>query len=73
MRSKDPKQFWKILNNGSTVNNPNISIIIDSLFEFFKNMNKKPEPDPLLVDHGDGNDVDVAQLNHELNNYITKD
>ena len=71
MRSKDPKQFWKILNNGSTVNNPNISI--GSLFDFFKNLNKKPEPDPLLVDHRDGNDIDVAQLNHELNNYITKD
>ena len=65
MRSKDPKQFWKILNNGSSVNSPNISI--DSLFEFFKNLNKKPEPDPLLVDHRDGTDIDVAQLNHELN------
>ena len=66
MISKDPKQFWKNLNNWSSVYDPNIPI--DSLFELFKTWIIIQETDHALVDHSDGNNIDVTQPNHKLNN-----
>jgi hypothetical protein len=37
LRSKNPKEYWKILNKGQKKKQPNISI--DVLYEFFKNLN----------------------------------
>ena len=60
------------MNNGSkNANNTNISI--DSLFEFFKKLNTQPEVEPPSEDLLHANENDVVHLNHELNNYITKD
>jgi hypothetical protein len=43
MRTKDPKEFWKILNQGKRKTQPNISL--QKLFEFFKNLNTAPSDD----------------------------
>ena len=45
MKTADPRQYWKILNKGqSSGTYSNISK--DTLFEFFKTLNKKPESEP---------------------------
>jgi hypothetical protein len=41
--SKNPKEYWKILNKGQKKKQPNISI--DVLYEFFKNLNGAPDHD----------------------------
>jgi hypothetical protein len=43
LRSKNPKEYWKILNKGQKKKQPNISI--DVLYEFFKNLNGAPDHD----------------------------
>ena len=72
LKTADPCQYCKILNKGqSSGTHSNISI--DTLFEFFKTLNKKPESEPnpenIIQEHG----PDVVRLNHELNNSITQD
>jgi hypothetical protein len=42
MRTKDPKEFWKILNQGKRKTQPNISL--QKLFEFFKNLTRRVFP-----------------------------
>jgi hypothetical protein len=41
LRSNNSKEYWNILRQGTNKKQPNISI--DSLFEFFRNINKAPE------------------------------
>jgi hypothetical protein len=43
MRTNDPKEFWKILNQGKRKTQSNISL--QKLFEFFKNLNTAPSDD----------------------------
>ena len=40
MRSQNPKEYWKILNQGRSKRQPNISI--ESLYEYFKDLNSDP-------------------------------
>ena len=72
MKTADPRQYWNILNKGqSSGTHSNISI--DTLFEFFKTLNKKPESEPNPENITQENGPDVVRLNHELNNSITQD
>jgi hypothetical protein len=41
LRSKNSKEYWKILNSGCRKKQPNISI--SSLFDFFKILNETPD------------------------------
>jgi hypothetical protein len=54
LRSKNPKEYWKILNKGQKKKQPNISI--DVLYEFFKNLNGAPDHD----------DVELSVLSESL-------
>jgi hypothetical protein len=40
MRTKNPKEFWKILNKGKRKEQPDIPV--DTIFEFYKELNQKP-------------------------------
>ena len=72
MRTSNPTEFWKILNsNGSHDKNYNSDIYIDTLFDFFSDLNKGENNE---------NDADVfkaninmQQPNDALNDPITKD
>jgi hypothetical protein len=63
MRTKDPKEFWKILNQGKRKTQPNISL--QKLFEFFKNLNTAPSDD-IGADLPNLNVEELNQLNYEL-------
>jgi uncharacterized short protein YbdD (DUF466 family) len=39
MRTKNPKEIWKILNKGKKKEQPNIPV--DTFFEFYKELNQK--------------------------------
>jgi len=41
LRKSNSKEYWKILNIGKTKTEPNIPI--ESLFEYFKNLNETPK------------------------------
>jgi hypothetical protein len=70
MRTKDPKEFWKILNQGKRKTQPNISL--QKLFEFFKNLNTAPSDD-IGADLPNLNVEELNQLNYELNIHIEKE
>ena len=70
IRTKDPKEFWKILNQGKRKTQPNISL--QKLFEFFKNLNTAPSDD-IGVDLPNLNVEELNQLNYELNIHIEKE
>jgi len=71
LRSKNSKEYWKILNSGSSKKQPNISI--SSLFDFFKKLNE-------TLDNIE-NDYDLLDIephfidtpNMEINGQITAD
>jgi len=69
MRTKDPKDFWKILNQGKRKTRPNISL--QKLFEFFKNLNTASSDD-IGADLPNLNVEELNQLNYELNIHIEK-
>jgi hypothetical protein len=69
MRTKNPKEFWKILNKGKRKEQPNIPV--DTFFEFYKELNQKPNqkdtpnlPEPEVQE--------TKQINEEINKYIDK-
>jgi hypothetical protein len=72
LRSNNSKEYWNILRQGTNKKQPNISI--DSLFEFFRNINKAPE-----TNNEDGinlPDIDnnvINNLNNEINGEITSE
>ena len=72
LRSNNSKEYWNILRQGTNKKQPNISI--DSLFEFFRNINKAPEAnneDEInLPDIG--NNL-INNLNNEINGEITSE
>ena len=74
LRSKKPKEYWKILNKGQKKKQPNISI--DVLYEFFKNLNGAPDHDDVelsvLLESLQEN-LDFDNLNIHLNDSITRD
>jgi len=69
MRTKHPKKFWKILNQGKRKTRPNISL--QKLFEFFKNLNTASSDD-IGADLPNLNVEELNQLNYELNIHIEK-
>ena len=69
MRTKNPKEFWKILNKGKRKEQPDIPV--DTFFEFYKELNQKPDqkdtpnlPEPEIQE--------TNQINEEVNKYIDK-
>ena len=70
MRTKDRKEFWKILNQGKLKTQPNISL--QKLFEFFKNLNTTPSDD-IGAELPNLNVEELYQLNYELNMRIEKE
>jgi hypothetical protein len=47
LRSKNPKEYWKILNKGQKKKQPNISN--DVLYDFSKNLNGAPDHDDVAL------------------------
>ena len=70
MHTKDPKEFWKILNQRKRKTQPNISL--QKLFEFFKNLNTTPSDD-IGADWPNLNVEELNQLNYQLNIRIEKE
>ena len=69
LKTKNPREFWKLFNRCNTRNKSDISI--NTLFDFFKELNKnKFENDPDL--HFE-NDVNSESTNDFLNGVITAD
>ena len=72
LRSNNSKEYWNILRQGTNKKQPNISI--DSLFEFFRNINKAPETnneDEINLPDIDNNLIN--NLNKEINGEITSE
>ena len=72
LRSNNSKEYWNILRQGTNKKQPNISI--DSLFEFFRNINKAPETnneDEINLPDIDSNLIN--NLNNEINGEITSE
>jgi uncharacterized protein YeeX (DUF496 family) len=72
LRSNNSKKYWNILRQGTNKKQPNISI--DSLFEFFRNINKAPETnneDAINLPDIDNNLIN--NLNNEINGEITSE
>ena len=72
MRTSNPKEFLKILNStGSRDKNCNSDISIDTLFDFFSDLNKgeNNENDANVFEAN----INMQQPNDALNNPITKD
>jgi hypothetical protein len=66
LRSNNSKEYWNILRQGTNKKQPNISI--DSLFEFFRNINKAAETnneDEINLPDIDSNLIN--NLNDEIN------
>lgn len=69
MRTKNPKEFWKILNKSKRKEQPDIPV--DTFFEFYKELNQKPNqkdtpnlPEPEVQE--------TNQISEEINKYIDK-
>jgi uncharacterized protein YeeX (DUF496 family) len=72
LRSNNSKEYWNILRQGTNKKLPNISI--DSIFEFFRNINKAPETnneDVINRPYIDNNLIN--NLNNEINGEITSE
>ena len=71
LRTKNPRDYWKIINNGNV--KPKHSVPIDDLFEFFKALND--EVDNTLPDHvAPMDDLDLlsgVNINVDINVCIT--
>ncbi|XP_063408710.1 uncharacterized protein LOC134692190 [Mytilus trossulus] len=68
LRSINPKEYWKILNDGKRGNNPCVPINI--LFDYFKNLNLGNSEDEEIVLENLNN---VKDLNVTLNSPITEE
>ena len=74
LRSKNPKEYWKILNKGQKKKQPDISI--DVLYEFFKNLNGAPDHDDVelsVLSESLQENLDFDNLNIHLSDSITRD
>jgi hypothetical protein len=74
LRSKNPKEYWKILNKGRKKKQPNISI--DVLYDFFLNLNGAPDYDDVelsVLSESLQENLDFDNLNIHLNDSITHD
>ena len=64
---KNSKEFWKLFNGRKIVYNSNISI--ETLFDFFKDLNKNKFEDNFIIE----NDINSDTINEELNGSISPD
>ena len=74
IRTKTPREYWKILNKNNKQRNTG-HIKIDELYKYFKELNKAPEiPDDIeeIIDD-EIKVLDVEDLNHTINQYISQD
>ena len=67
LKIKNKKEFWKLFNGKKIVDNSNISI--ETLFDFFKDLNKNKFEHNFIIE----NDINSDTINEELNDYITSD
>lgn len=68
LKSKNPKEYWKILNSGRKQHNPDIPINI--FLDYFKTLNLgNPTEEEINIE----NKNDIERLNIVLNSSITAD
>ena len=65
LKTKNPKEFWKLFNGRKIVDNSNISI--ETLFDLFKDLNKNEFEDNFIIE----NDINSDTINKELNGSIS--
>ena len=72
MKTSNPKEYWKILNQGRAKKQPNIPI--EDLFTFFQNLNAAPQgAGDQQGEFPFADDIDFERLNNEINSHISKD
>ena len=69
LRKSNSKEYWKILNRGKTETEPNIPI--ESLFEYFKNLNETPIENDQAFSFPNIDPFDLNCVNENLNKKIT--
>lgn len=77
IKSKNPKEYWKVINKyNKNKNCQNQSAIgIDDLYQYFRDLNRSPEisdENNHMVDNEIAN-LQYEDFNHDLDNYITQD
>jgi hypothetical protein len=70
LRKSNSKEYWKILNRGKTETEPNIPI--ESLFEYFKNLNETPIENDKAFSFPNIDPFDLNCVNENLNKKITQ-
>jgi hypothetical protein len=70
LRKSNSKEYWKILNRGKTETEPNIPI--ESLFEYFKNLNETPIENVKAFSFPNIDPFDLNCVNENLNKKITQ-
>ncbi|CAG2216686.1 unnamed protein product [Mytilus edulis] len=70
LRGKNPKEYWKILNQNKRKKQPDIDI--GKLHDFFKNLNAAPE-DEKNVQLPEINPMQCEQMNEHINSPFSKD
>ena len=70
LRKSNSKEYWKILNRGKTETEPNIPI--ESLFEYFKNLNETPIENDQAFSFPNIDPFDLNCVNENLNKKITQ-
>ncbi|CAC5383795.1 unnamed protein product [Mytilus coruscus] len=70
LRTKNSREYWKVLNQGKRKKQPDIPI--EKLFDFFKDLNASPTDDN-GVDLPPLDEDQVNHLNYDLNLYIEKE
>jgi hypothetical protein len=67
LKTKDPKQYWKIINNNKSTTPP--SATLDDLYTFFKNIN---EDEPISDEHSDFANNENNDINEEIDSPISE-
>ena len=70
LRNLRKSEYWKILNRGKTKTEPNIPI--ESLFEYFKNLNETPIENDQAFSFPNIDPFDLNCVNENLNKKITQ-
>lgn len=77
LSKNNPKQFWKALNKNSQCKKKTEEIPIETLFQYFKNLNRSPDEnnidDDETIHSGEENDTIFEESNTILNREISED
>ena len=76
MRTKNPKEYWKIVNkNRYSKQDSKQSIDINTLYEYFKDLNKAPEinEDVNEMLENELSSLEITSINDDLNEPISED